>query len=65
MRQCLLLLALLLLLGSSSSCATSKGQGVNPGVTPRPWKRYYHHVQRKNERQRRRVVQPNITWRGI
>lgn len=62
MSKLLILFALLLLLGSGSSCTTSRPKGGKPWITPKPWIRYYHRQQRKNERQRRRVVKTNITW---
>lgn len=53
-----LALALVLLSGMLGSCTPS----IHSAVAPRRWLNYYHHEQRKNERQRRRLVKTNVTW---
>lgn len=53
----LLLFAFLLSLGLGS-CSPAR----HSGQAPRPWVRYYHRQQRKQERARRRQVKSNITW---
>jgi hypothetical protein len=53
----LLFVCLLFSLGLSS-CTPS----IHSAVAPRPWLKYYHREQRKNERQRRRIVNTNVTW---
>ena len=55
----LLLLSLVLALGS---CTTWPHPTPHSAQAPRRWVKYYHHEQRKNERQRRRLVKTNITW---
>ena len=53
----LLLLVFLLSLGLGN-CSPAR----HSGKAPRPWVRYYHRQQRKQERARRRQVKTNITW---
>lgn len=53
-----LLLFLFLLSLGFGSCSPSR----HSGQAPRPWVRYYHRQQRKQERARRRQVKTNITW---
>ena len=55
-------LALALLL-SLSSCTTWPHPTPHSAQAPRRWVRHYHHQQRQNERQRRHLVNPNITWK--
>jgi hypothetical protein len=52
-----LLVVLLLSLGLGS-CSPARLSAS----APRPWIKYYHRQQRKQERQRRREVKTNITW---
>jgi hypothetical protein len=53
-----LALALVMLSLALGSCTPS----LHTATAPRPWLKYYHHEQRKNERQRRRLVKTNVTW---
>jgi hypothetical protein len=53
----LLLLVWLLSLGLSS-CSPAR----HSGQAPRPWVKYYHRQQRKQERMRRRQPKTNVTW---
>ncbi len=53
----LLLIVCLLSLGLGS-CSPAR----HSGQAPRPWIKYCHRQQRKQERIRRRQVKPNITW---
>jgi len=53
----LLLLVFLLSLGLGS-CSSAR----HSGQAPRPWVRYYHRQQRKQERARRQQVKTNVTW---
>ena len=53
-----LLLTVLLLSLGLGSCSPVR----HSGQAPRPWIKYYHRQQRKEERARRRQVKTNITW---
>jgi hypothetical protein len=53
------LLVALLSMAMLGSCTIHHHHGAQ---APKRWIRYYRHEQRKNERQRRRLVKANITW---
>jgi hypothetical protein len=53
-----LLLLVFLLSLALGSCSPTR----HTASAPRPWVRYYHRKQRKQERARRRQVKTNVTW---
>jgi hypothetical protein len=53
----LLLVVWLLGLGLGS-CSPAR----HSGQAPRPWVKYYHRQQRKQERARRRQLKSNVMW---
>jgi len=53
-----LLLIVFLMSLSFGSCSPAR----HAASAPRPWVRYYHRQQRKQERARRRQVKTSVTW---